>query len=92
MKECTDARDTSKLIARMKRIEGQTRAITRMIQSDRDCIEILRQINSITGALRGVWNHILTDHLEHCVRTGLASDTPRETLISELTETLRKAR
>ncbi|MFT4085994.1 MAG: metal-sensitive transcriptional regulator [Gordonia sp. (in: high G+C Gram-positive bacteria)] len=52
---------------RMKRIEGQARGITRMIEEEKYCIDILTQISAVTRALQGVATGLLSDHLGHCV-------------------------
>ncbi|MEZ5211649.1 MULTISPECIES: metal-sensitive transcriptional regulator [unclassified Gordonia (in: high G+C Gram-positive bacteria)] len=54
-------------INRMKRIEGQARGITRMIEEEQYCIDILTQISAVTRALQGVATGLLSDHLGHCV-------------------------
>ena len=79
-----------KLISRLRRIEGQTRALQQMIADDRDCIDILRLTSSVTGALRGVWTEVLNDHLKGCIRESLEKQDTR--LLDELTEFLKKSR
>ena len=58
---------------RLKRIEGQVRGISRMIDEDRYCIDVLTQIRAIRAALRGVEDEVLKDHVEHCVEGAIAS-------------------
>lgn len=62
------AEEKAKFLARMKRIEGQTRGIHRMIDEDQYCIDILTQISAVTSALENVALALLDDHLDHCVR------------------------
>ena len=38
--------DKAKVIARLRRIEGQVRAITQMVEDDKYCIDILTQISA----------------------------------------------
>lgn len=59
--------EKNKFLARLKRIEGQTRGIHRMIDEEKYCIDILTQISAVTRALEGVALGLLDDHLEHCV-------------------------
>jgi DNA-binding FrmR family transcriptional regulator len=61
------------LIKRMRRIEGQTRGIEKMISEDRYCIDILTQIAAVSTALEAVAGRILDDHVNHCVRHALSS-------------------
>ena len=59
---------------RLARIEGQVRGIGRMVDEDRYCIDIVRQVQAIKAALGGVEQVILEDHLSTCVDTALQSD------------------
>ena len=52
---------------RMKRIEGQARGITKMIDDEKYCIDILTQVSAMTSALRSVALGLLDEHLQHCV-------------------------
>jgi DNA-binding FrmR family transcriptional regulator len=42
--------DTKRYLDRLKRIEGQARGISRMIDDDKYCIDILTQISAVTSA------------------------------------------
>jgi len=59
--------DKAKVIARLRRIEGQVRAITQMVE-DNTNIDILTQISASNSALKSVALLLLDDHLNHCVR------------------------
>lgn len=59
--------EKERFLARLKRIEGQTRGIHRMIDEDTYCIDILTQISAVTSALENVALGLLDDHLKHCV-------------------------
>lgn len=59
------------LLDRLRRIEGQTRGIQRMVDEDAYCIDILTQVNSVTAALRAVGMMLLDDHVRHCVRESI---------------------
>lgn len=87
---CRSAETKKKLITRLRRIEGQTRALQKMVETDRNCIEILRLVSSVSGALRGVWTEVLNDHLKGCIRESLEKHDTR--LLDELAELLKKSR
>lgn len=59
---------------RLARIEGQVRGIARMVEDDRYCIDVVRQIQAVKAALSGLEALILDDHLGTCVETALKSD------------------
>lgn len=66
------ADDKAKVVARLKRIEGQVRAITQMVEDDKYCIDVLTQIAASNSALKSVALLLLDDHLNHCVRRAAA--------------------
>lgn len=59
--------DKAKYLNRMRRIEGQSRGITKMVDEEKYCIDILTQISALTSALQAVAVGLLDDHLKHCV-------------------------
>lgn len=59
--------DKARYLNRLKRIEGQTRGLQRMIEDDTYCIDVLTQISAVTSALENVALGLLKDHLSHCV-------------------------
>ncbi len=61
------ASDREKVRARLQRIEGQVRGISRMVEDDRYCIDVLTQVNAARAALENVALILLRDHTEHCV-------------------------
>jgi CsoR family transcriptional regulator, copper-sensing transcriptional repressor len=60
-------------LKRLKRIEGQVRGLSRMVEGDRYCIEIVTQITAVRAALRKVEEEVLRDHVAHCVDGAIAS-------------------
>ena len=69
--------------ARLKRIEGQTRGIHRMIDENAYCIDILTQISAVNAALKSVALGLLDDHLEHCVANAIKGGQEAEDKIKE---------
>jgi CsoR family transcriptional regulator, copper-sensing transcriptional repressor len=61
------ANDKHKLAARLSRIEGQVRGISRMVSEDKYCIDILTQVNAIKAALDQVSLLLIEDHIRGCV-------------------------
>ena len=55
------------VLTRLKRIEGQVGGLTRMIEEDRYCVDILTQIHAARAALHKVEEEVLRDHVAHCV-------------------------
>jgi CsoR family transcriptional regulator, copper-sensing transcriptional repressor len=61
---------------RLGRIEGQVRGISRMVDQDTYCIDVLTQISAATKALQAVALELLGDHLSHCVQDALTAGGP----------------
>jgi CsoR family transcriptional regulator, copper-sensing transcriptional repressor len=60
-------------LKRLSRIEGQVRGLSRMLEEDRYCIDIVTQIAAVRAALRRLEEEILRDHVGHCVEHAIAS-------------------
>jgi DNA-binding FrmR family transcriptional regulator len=59
--------DKEKLAARLSRIEGQVRGISKMIAEDKYCIDVLTQVNAVKAALDQVALNLLDSHVKGCV-------------------------
>lgn len=77
-----------KALKRLARIEGQVRGVARMIDDDRYCIDVVRQIQAIRAALSSLEKLALDDHLETCVDHALTSDNieDRKAKVEELVQ------
>ena len=62
-----------KLLNRLSRIEGQVRGITRMVDDDRYCIDVLTQLHAVRAALARVETELLKEHIDHCVDAAFTS-------------------
>jgi DNA-binding FrmR family transcriptional regulator len=78
---------------RLQRIEGQVRGLSRMVEEDRYCIDIVTQISAVRAALRRVEEEVLRDHVAHCVEGAIASGNraDQRKKIAELMEVLGRA-
>jgi len=70
--------DRQNNIKRLNRIEGQVRGLTRMLEEDRYCMDVLTQISAVKAALSGVERELLKDHAGHCVENAIGSGNPGE--------------
>jgi CsoR family transcriptional regulator, copper-sensing transcriptional repressor len=66
------------LLNRLNKIEGQVRGITRMVEEDRYCIDVLTQIQAVRAALARVETEMLKSHLHHCVEGAIVSGNAGE--------------
>lgn len=73
-------------LKRLSRIEGQVRGLSRMVEEDRYCIDIVTQVAAVRAALKKVEEEVLRDHVAHCVEHAIQSGDAEEqrTKIAEL--------
>jgi len=63
---------------RLKSIEGHVRGIQRMVADDVYCVDIMKQIKAVQGALDRVNAMVLDNHLQTCVSTAVRSQSKAE--------------
>jgi CsoR family transcriptional regulator, copper-sensing transcriptional repressor len=74
--------DKNKILARLKRAEGQVRGVQKMVEDDRYCVEVLTQISAIVASLRATGLLVLEDHIRGCVIS--ANPDEQEDVLDEL--------
>ncbi len=62
-----DDKNKSRIIRRLKLIEGQARGLQKMIESDTYCIDIITQTSAVKQALSNVEDLLLENHLSGCI-------------------------
>lgn len=80
------ANDKAKILARLRRMEGQVRGVQRMVEEDKYCVDVLTQISSIIAAARAVGLLVLEDHVRGCVVNAMDD----EVMITELTDAIER--
>ena len=78
--------DHKRLVARLKRAEGQLSGVRRMVEDDGYCVDVLLQLQAVRGALAKVGQLVLCNHVETCVTTALqgTDDAQKNQQIDEL--------
>jgi DNA-binding FrmR family transcriptional regulator len=67
------------LLKRLARVEGQVRGVSRMVEEDRYCIDVLTQISAAQAALDKIALGLLDGHARHCMQgKGEAPEDPQE--------------
>lgn len=77
MRQCMDM---DNLHNRLKRVDGQIKAIDRMIEQDVPCEDIIIQINVAKSALHKIGQVVLEGHLNHCVKDGIENGDAEKTI------------
>ena len=58
---------TKAVINRLSRAIGHLNSVKRMVDTGRDCTEVLIQLAAVQSALSSTAKVILKDHIEHCL-------------------------
>jgi CsoR family transcriptional regulator, copper-sensing transcriptional repressor len=72
------------LTPRLRRIEGQVQGIQRMLDSARDCEEVLTQIMAVRSSLDQVGLLLMENHIENCLVNKLPADSPATREIADV--------
>ncbi|HEX8025092.1 MAG TPA: metal-sensitive transcriptional regulator [Candidatus Limnocylindrales bacterium] len=82
-------RDKAQLVRRLARIEGQVRGISRMIEREEYCVDILQQTAALRAAVDSLAVLVLEDHVTGCVRTA-AEQGDAERYVDEVVDVVRR--
>ena len=86
-----EAEATEDVIRRLRRIEGQVRGISKMVDDDKYCIDVLTQVSAATKALQAVALGLLDDHMAHCVvNAARAGGDEQELKLKEASEAIAR--
>jgi DNA-binding FrmR family transcriptional regulator len=85
--ECSESKDD--VLKRLRRIEGQIKGIHKMIDEDKQCVDILTQVAAVRAAINKVGGIILQRHSKTCLKNALKSESEQDVL-EELLDTIQK--
>ena len=81
--------DKKKLLARVRRIKGQTGALESALEQETDCAAILQQIAAIRGAVNGLMLEVLEGHLRDHLGTHIIPVEQRREDLEQVVSVLR---
>ena len=61
----------SKYITRLKRSEGQLRGIQKMMEEERDCVDIITQLTAVRSSVDRIIELMITESLTSCINDPL---------------------
>ena len=73
---------------RLKTVRGHLEAVIAMVDEERYCPEVMKQVSALEASLERVNRILLQNHLEACVPRAIAEDRG-EQIVAELMETLK---
>jgi CsoR family transcriptional regulator, copper-sensing transcriptional repressor len=76
------------VIRRLQSIEGHVRGIQRMVEEEKYCIDVIKQVEAVQAALGKINEIVLGNHLHTCVTAAIRSEdaSRREQVIGEILE------
>jgi len=60
-------KDKPKLLARIRRLQGQLEGLRRAVEEEKDCDEILHTLAAFRGATNGLMLEVIEGHIRHHV-------------------------
>jgi DNA-binding FrmR family transcriptional regulator len=84
-----DSPESRKALDLLKTVRGQVEAVVRMVEEDRYCIDVSRQVLASIALLRKANLLILRQHMNTCVKEAIHSDNGAEK-IDEISMILEK--
>jgi DNA-binding FrmR family transcriptional regulator len=83
-------KDRAQLLRRLARIEGQVRGITRMIERDEYCVDVMQQTAALRAAVDSVTLLLMEDHVSECLARGTMRSRDSNALAEEVMEVVRR--
>lgn len=80
----------NKIVARVRRIAGQVAAVERSVLADAECADTLHLVAAVRGAVAGLMDELVEDHLHAHVAAAGVTDAERAAAAAELAKLLRR--
>jgi DNA-binding FrmR family transcriptional regulator len=58
------------LTLRLKKVEGQIRGIQKMLEDNRDCMDVIQQLQAVKSAINSTNQLIIKQYLNKCINDG----------------------
>jgi DNA-binding FrmR family transcriptional regulator len=75
-------------LTRLKTVKGHLDAVIGMVEGERYCPDVMKQVSALQGSLEKVNRLLLENHVETCVMHAVAEGRTGQ-IVGELMETLR---
>ncbi len=67
-------RSHSEIIKRLKRAEGHLKSTIKMLEENRNCLEIAQQLQAVEKAVANAKKTLVHDHIDHCLENAVNND------------------
>ena len=82
----------SKYITRLKRSEGQLRGIQKMIEEERECIDIITQLSAVRSSVDRVIELLITENIMECINNPLQNPDEQKEKIEKAIKYIVKSK
>ena len=81
--------EKQRVLARVRRVRGQTQALERALEDGAECAAVLQQIAAIRGAVNGLMSQVLESHLREELGQPALPDRTRKARVDEVVGLVR---
>ncbi|AER54697.1 metal/formaldehyde-sensitive transcriptional repressor [Pseudoxanthomonas spadix] len=81
--------EKKRVLARVRRIQGQAEALARALEGGADCGPVLQQIAAIRGAVNGLMSEVMEAHIRETFGQPAGDEAQREARVAEMTGLVR---
>lgn len=85
-----EAAERTKMVNRLRRIEGQVRGVSDMVSSGRPCEDVAQQMSAIRKALERAYMHMMACSLMEVAENHAAADRPMRDDVQRVLSLLQK--
>lgn len=78
------------IINRLKRAEGQLRGIQKMIDEEKECVDIVTQLTAVRSSIDRVMGLIVAENLKDCLNTPSNDPSIQEKKIEQAVQMIIK--
>ncbi len=64
------------VLLRLRKINGQVQGITKMVEDDRYCVDVLQQLSAVSSAIESASKVVVRNYLERCVTDAINGGDP----------------
>lgn len=83
---------TDEIKNRLKRIEGQTRGVLRMMDDSKNCKDVVSQLSAIRNAVDRTIAYIVASNMEQCILQEIENGGDTDKVVKEAINLLVKSR
>ncbi|MCC4591121.1 metal/formaldehyde-sensitive transcriptional repressor [Xanthomonas sacchari] len=76
--------EKKRVLARIRRLRGQTEALERALEEGTECAAVLQQIAAIRGAVNGLMSEVMEAHVREEFGQPASSDAQRAARVREM--------